>query len=224
MKIKPIYAVCLSSTLLSSVFVAGCAPLIVGGVATAGYMSLQDRGVKAALWDTKVKTHIKERLTSKRYQYATEVGVSVIQGRVLLTGVVENAASAVEVEKIARAVEGVNDVYNELFTDGIYPADQYSKDTWMATHLRGRLIGAEDINATNYIVSVVNGEAYIMGLTASTSERERVLHIARTTKGVTVAHNYVKLIEVSKSTFLGMDILPKNTSYNVETNKNLFEE
>lgn len=200
MKFKPLMAVCLSSTLFTA-----CVPLFLGGAA-AGYMSVQERGVKTALWDTKIKTHVKERLTSKRYQYATEVNVSVIHGEVLLTGVVESPAYAVEAEKVARTAEGVETVYNVLFTDGIYPAEQYTKDSWTATHLRGRLVAAKDVNAANYQISVVNGQVYIMGLTASTSERERVLHVARTTKGVDKVYNYVKLAEKKKPSFLGMEI------------------
>ena len=219
MRIKPVLVVCLSSTLVS-----GCVPLFLGGVATAGYMSVQDRGAKAALIDTKIKTNIKERLTSTRYQYATEVGVNVVEGQVLLTGVVMNAKSAVEVEKIVRAVDGVESVYNELYTDGIYPAEQYTADTWILTQLRARLIGAQDVNATNYILSAVNGQVYIMGLTDSNSERERVMHMARTTKGVKRVKNYVKLIEVSKSTFLGLPLGTKTTSDNKYPQESLFGE
>lgn len=200
MKIKSLVAVGLSASFLS-----GCLPLFVGGAAV-GYMSIQERGVKSALWDTKTKTHVKERLTSKRYQYASEVNVNVLHGSVLLTGVVSNPGQAVEAEKVARTVEGVEHVYNDLFTDGIYPTEQYAEDSWISTQLRANFIGAKDVNAANYQISVVNNEVYLMGLTSSNSERERVLHIARTVKGVQKVHNYVKLKEKDSPKFLGFEI------------------
>ena len=200
---------CLSITLLT-----GCAPVIVGGMATAGYMAVQDRGIKTAFLDTKIKTNIKERLVSSRYQYATEVNVSVIEGRVLLTGVVPNTQLAVQAEQITRGADGVKEVYNELFLDGIYSSEQYSKDTWMGTQIRGKLLGAKDINAANYQISVINNNVYIVGLTDTPSERERVLHIARTTKGVDKVHNYVKLVEGQTKTFLGLEVDSQNTSDN----------
>ena len=156
-------------------------------------MSTQERGIQAAFEDTKIATHIKDKLVGKRYEYLTEVSVDVLQGDVLLTGVVESPDLASQVEQIARSVSGVNTVYNELFTSGGYSSKQYSKDAWIAAQLRGRLFAAKDLNASNFQISVVNQHVYLFGLTDSASDKERAVHLARITKNVTKVYDYTKL-------------------------------
>lgn len=215
MRCKALPIILMSSTLLS-----GCLPLFVGGAATAGYISTQERGIKTAILDIETKTHVKERLTSTQYQYLGDVEVNVIHGDVLLTGVVKSPADAVKAEQITRSVDGVKNVYNQLFTDGIYPAEIYSKDTWLATQLRGLFISEKDIVSTNYLISVVNAEAFIMGIARTAGEREQAIHIARTLKGIAQVHNYVKLQQGKSKALIQKEKLFKN----VNKKENLFTE
>lgn len=177
------------------VLLTGCAPVVVGGVAAAGYIAAQERGAQAVMTDTKIKTHIKDKLTAKHYTYLTKVEVTVLQGDVFLTGVLSSPQEAAEVERIARSVPDVKNVYNDLFSDGVYPATQYSKDSFVSTQVRGRFLSAKDVYSINYFVRVVNGNVYLIGLAGSQSEMERALHLARTTKGVQKVVNYIRLYE-----------------------------
>jgi hyperosmotically inducible protein len=183
----------LLSLMSASIFTSGCLPVVLGGVAAAGYISSQERGVKAAVSDLTIKTHIKDKLTAQHYQYLTQVEVSVLKGGVLLTGVVENSKAAVEVESVVQSVEGVKEVYNELFTDGYYPAKQYTEDAWISTQVKSLMFANENIKSVNYNIHVVNGHVYVFGFARSTSEIETIKHLLRTTKGVKQVHNYIKV-------------------------------
>tara|TARA_R110000868_G_scaffold218576_1_gene468994 strand:+ start:140254 stop:140913 length:660 start_codon:yes stop_codon:yes gene_type:complete len=183
----------LTFVLSTSLFLSGCLPVILGGAAAVGYMGQQERGAKEAVSDINIKTYIKDKLTGTYYKYLTQVEVSVLKGNVLLTGVVESPKSAAEVEGIVRSVKGVKSVYNQLFTDGIYPATTFSKDAWIVTQLKSFMFTEEGIHSTNYQVLVVNGHAYIFGLASDMAEREAVRHLARTTKGVVQVHSYISL-------------------------------
>lgn len=192
----------------SSILLSGCLPLILGGVATAGYIGHQERGPKAAISDINIKTHIKDRLTGQYYKYLTQIEVSVLEGNVLLTGVVKSRKAATEVESVVRGVDGVKSIYNELFTDGIYPVKTYSHDSWVATQLKSYLFTAEGIRSTNYQVLVVNGHAYLFGLAEDMKEREAVVHLTRTTKGVVKVHSFISfyksvpVVEKAKKIFV----------------------
>lgn len=179
------------------VSLSGCVPLIVGGVATAGYLASQERGAKAAVMDTKIKTHIKDKLTNTDYRLLTDVEVTVLQGDVLLSGVVRSQAQKEQVAKIVQATPDVQTVYNELYADGIYPAKQYADDSYLAAQVRGRLLAAKDVYSINYMVNVTNGTVYIMGIAETQSEMERVVHIARTTNGAVRVVNFVRGYEGS---------------------------
>ena len=183
----------LSAVALSLTLTQGCVPILVGGVAAAGYMTAQERGAKTAVMDTKIMAHIKDRLTAKNYKLLTQVEVEVLQGNVLLTGVVSDQKTREEVEKVVRSVPDVKSVYNELFSDGIYPSKQYAEDSYVLAQLKGRMLAAKDVFSINYMIKVVNGHAYVLGLSETQSEMERVMHIVRTTKGVKKVVNYVRI-------------------------------
>lgn len=190
---------CFTVLLATSFLVGGCAPVIVGGMATAGYLAAQERGAKQAVVDTKIKAHIKDKLTSENYRFLTKVEVTVMQNNVLLTGVVDSSADAATVERIVKATPDVKNVYNHLFTDGIYPSDTYGKDSWLGTQVRARLLSAKDVYSINYHVHVVNGYVFVIGLATTKGELERVLHIVRTTKGVEKVYNYIDIYKEPKA-------------------------
>ncbi len=177
----------------SSLLTTGCLPILMGGVAAAGYVTAQDRSVQAAVSDITIKTHIKDRLTQQNYQYLTQVEITVLHGDVLMTGVVGNPKAAAEVEAVAQSVEGVKNVYNELFTDAYYPAKQYSKDAWLLTEIKSLMFADSNIKSVNYNIDVVNGHVYVFGFAKDSSEIETVKHLLRTTKGVVQVHNFIKV-------------------------------
>lgn len=178
---------------IASLTISACVPLIIGGAATAGYLALQERGAKTAVLDTKIKTGIKDKLFGTKYQYLTDIGVNVLQGDVLLTGVAESQEAVNNVEKIAQLVDGVGNVYNNIIIANSYAASEYSKDSWIATQFKTRLLASKDIFSINYLTDTVKGNIYIIGIAGTESEKERVLHIARTTKGVQKVYNYIRI-------------------------------
>lgn len=185
----------LATVLVSSFVLSGCAPLIIGGAATAGYLAVQERGAKQAVVDSKIKTHIFDRLTAQNYKFLAKVGVDVLQGDVLLTGMVSSQNEAAKVLQTVQNTEGVATVFNQLLIGQQYTAQTYANDTWIGSTLRARMIGSADIFPVNYMINIVNGNVYIIGIAQSMAEKERLLHLARTTKGVQQVYDYIRLRE-----------------------------
>ncbi|PIZ29764.1 MAG: hypothetical protein COY40_06245 [Alphaproteobacteria bacterium CG_4_10_14_0_8_um_filter_53_9] len=190
----------LSSSFLRSVLLGataltatGCAPVIMGGAATAGYIGLQDRPVTQTAEDTKIKVSIKDRLTQTNTAYLTQIGIDVFYGDVLLTGVVPTTDEGERVLNIVRATPSVKKIYNELFVGSSYSLKQKASDTWVSAQLQPRLLAAKDAYPLNYLLSVVNGHVYVIGTVSSAEEHEHVLHILRTTKGVRQVHDYLTI-------------------------------
>jgi osmotically-inducible protein OsmY len=178
---------------IASLSITACVPIILGGAAAAGYLAVQERGAKTAVIDSKIKTHIKDRLFGTDYRYLTDIGVNVLQGNVLLTGVAKDQKAVDEVEKITRTTKDVKNVANNIIIAEKYSASQYSRDSWIATQFKTRMVGAKDVYSINYLTDTVMGNIYILGLAGTESEKERVLHIARTTKGVQQVYNYIRV-------------------------------
>jgi hyperosmotically inducible protein len=167
--------------------------MIMGAAATGAYMGLQERSAEQIAMDTKVKIHIKDKLTNANYKYFGEIGVTVFEGDVLLTGVVESREEGEKILAITRGTPDVKRVYNELFVGSGYSASQRAQDTWIFTQIKARLMGNRETFPINYAVDVVNSHVYIMGYVLEDEEHEHVLHILRTTKGVTQVHDYLRL-------------------------------
>jgi osmotically-inducible protein OsmY len=167
--------------------------MLMGAAATGAYMGLQERSAEQIVMDTKVKIHIKDKLTSENYTYFGEIGVTVFEGDVLLTGVVKSREEGAKILALARSTPDVKRVYNELFVGSGYSTSQRAQDTWIFTQIKARLMGKRETFPINYAVDVVNSHVYIMGYVGGDEEHEHVLHILRTTKGVTQVHDYLRL-------------------------------
>ncbi|PZP39670.1 MAG: hypothetical protein DI585_03255 [Pseudomonas fluorescens] len=170
---------------------AGCAPVVMGAAAGAGYVGLQNRTSKQVASDTEVKVRIKDNLTQAKFAYLSDIGIDVFYGDALLTGVVPTNAEGDRVLDIVRRSPGVKKVYNELFVGSAYTAGQKAKDSWIAAQIQPRLLGARDAYPLNYLITVVNAHVYIMGDTETIGEKDHVIHILRTTRGVVQVHDYL---------------------------------
>ena len=68
-------------------FLSGCASAIIGGVATVGVATVQERSVKDAAIDLKLELQIKEALMrSSIEKLFISVDIHVVEQRVLLIG------------------------------------------------------------------------------------------------------------------------------------------
>ncbi len=190
----------LATTLVVSTLLAGCAaPLLIGGAATAGYVGLQNRTTQQVAADTEVKLRVKDALAQARGNYFLDVGIDVFYGNVLLTGVVPTQAEGDQVLDLARRTVGVQKVYNELFVGSAYTAGQKAKDAWISAQIQPRLLGAKDAYPLNYLITVVNNHVYILGDALTQGEKDHVLHILRTTRGVQQVHDYLVVKGVNRN-------------------------
>lgn len=176
------------------VMLGGCAaPLVVGAAATAGYVGLQDRPTSQIASDTDIKVRVKDLLTQQKFNYFSDVGIDVFYGNVLLTGILPTQSDGEQVLKVVQSTPGVKKVYNELFIGAAYSAGQKAKDAWISAQIQPRLIGSQGVFPLNYMITVTNNHVYIIGSCNTSDERNHVLHLLRTTRGVTQVHDYLVL-------------------------------
>ena len=178
---------------LVAIALSGCAAALLGGGATVGVTAAQERSVGNALDDTTTHTEINSRLLQKSQTLFSHVGVTVVEGRVLLTGFVPSEDDRAEAVKIAWSVNGVKDVLNELQVGEGGGIGSYSKDSWITAQLRGKLIGDADVLDINYNITTVNKVIYLMGIAQDQAELDRVINHARNIAGVTKVVSHVLL-------------------------------
>jgi osmotically-inducible protein OsmY len=74
----------------------------------------QTRSPGQALDDNVIAAKIKSTLIADPEVKGTQIGIEVFQGRVQLSGFVDNASNAQKAVSIARSVEGVVEVRNSI--------------------------------------------------------------------------------------------------------------
>jgi osmotically-inducible protein OsmY len=106
------------------------------------------------------------------------LGLTVYEGRALITGIVPDATERAEAVGLAWQVEGIKDVINEM-QEGGGGMEAFTRDSWISTQLKSRITFDREIYAVNYTIETVNGVVYLIGIAQNQAELDRVVAHAR---------------------------------------------
>jgi len=165
--------------------ISGCASTLIGGAASVGLASVQERSIKDAAIDLKLEVQIQRNLFSASSEKLfANVGVSILEQRVLLVGNVESQKLRDLASTIAWGVSPrIKDVLNEL-TIGAKPSFvSEAKDARISLSLSGLLIGDVKISDINFSHSVSKQIIILIGIAKNNDELDRVILHARAVKG-----------------------------------------
>jgi len=172
-----------------------CTPLGVatGAAATVGVAAAQEGGVSGAVSDTWIQAQINKAWLEYNVDTFAKLNTEVNQGRVLITGVVQDPEDRVEAIRLAWQVKGVEQVINEIRIADSEGIQGFVRDNWIATRIRAAITLDRDVQSLNYSIDVVQGVVYLMGVAQSQQELNRVIETARTIPHVKQVVSYVKL-------------------------------
>ncbi|MDR1498987.1 MAG: BON domain-containing protein [Rickettsiales bacterium] len=122
--------------------------------------------------------------------------ISIMEGRVLLTGVVRNDSTKnYIIKKIAENIK-VRELLDELKVGNTKISR--TKDFFIKKNLEAKLLFKYRIRSLNYEVSIMNGNAYLIGIAQDRTELELLANIASITKGVRKVISYVITVDSGK--------------------------
>lgn len=172
----------------------GCAGVVVGGAATAGVAAAEERGLEGAVDDAKIRAEINHLWFQHDVEMYRKVGLTISEGRVLLTGVLPTEDARADAVRLAWQATGVREVLNELDVrpKGTGLIDD-GRDVVIAQTLKSRLLFDKQVRNINYSVDVVDGVVYLMGIAQSEAELERVIAHARDISNVKRVVSHVRL-------------------------------
>ena len=178
-----------------SLSLQGCTGLGIatGAAATAGVAAAKEGGIRQSARDFKIAALIQDAWFQYDVETFSKVDLSVNQGRVLLTGVVQDPEDRVEAVRLAWSVNGVREVINEIQVADSEGVPGYLRDKWISTRLRGQITIEKDVQSLNYSIDTVQGTVYLMGVAQDQRELDRVIEIARTIPNVRQVVSYVKM-------------------------------
>jgi osmotically-inducible protein OsmY len=173
-----------------------CTPLgLATGIgATAGVAAAQEGGISAAANDARIQFEINELWFRNDVEMFRKLDLTINEGRVLITGIVQDPEARVEAVRLAWQPKGVKQVINEIRVAQSEGITGFAKDTWITTRLRTAITFDKNISSINYSIDTVAGTVYLMGFAQNQLELNRVTETARTIPGVKGVVSYVKLV------------------------------
>ena len=170
---------------------AGCFPLVVGGVAVGSLMVADRRTAGVQVEDEGTELRAVNRIYNELGDQL-HVNVTSYNRVVLLTGEVPRADLIPTVEGIAKASGNVRSLVNELVVAPKTSLPQRSNDTFITGKVRASLVDAQDISANSFKVVTERNIVYLMGR-VSQREANRATEIAR---GVSDVRKVVRVFEI----------------------------
>lgn len=167
--------------------------MAVGAGATVGVAAAQEGGLRKAATDTSIRLNINDLWFKHDVEMFRKVNLIVKEGRVLLTGIVQDPDHRVEAVRLAWLADGVTQVINEIQVRENYSWAQIGQDNWLGTRLRTSLTFDKHIQSINYSVSVVDGVVYLIGIGQDQTEVDLVIQHARNIPNVRQVVSYVRL-------------------------------
>lgn len=173
---------------------SSCSGLLIGAGAVAGTAAVQEGGISRAVSDARIQADINERWFRHNIEMFSKLDMTINQGRVLITGVVQDPQHRVEAVRLAWQPTGVVQVINEVKVADSEGVIGFAKDVWVTGRIRTALIIDRDVESINYSIDTVQGTVYLMGFAQNQGELNHVIEITRTIENVKRVVSYVKLI------------------------------
>ena len=176
------------------IILTNCSLPVATGVATkAVTVSNSDRSIGEFVDDVLIKAVLKNSYFDQSEKIFFNVDVEVSQGRVLLTGTVDNIDLRIEATRIAWGVKGVQTVINEIQISDSDSILNFADDLVISTKVMAKIMLDEDVNSLNYNIETVNKIVYIIGISGSSDEKQKVIDLSKEVFGVEEVVDYITI-------------------------------
>ena len=161
--------------LISSCIGAGSQGVFGTGVTVA----LDPRSLGTQIDDSIMQKNLAARIVLEDKKYLIAVKSKVLDGRIFLTGKVDNPEEKLRLTKMAWETNGVRSVRNDVKIKENFNFKQSAKDILITSQLRTALILNKNIKATNYQIDTYKKKIYIYGIALTNDEKNEVIDEAK---------------------------------------------
>ena len=165
---------------LISLLLSGCAGVSSKGIFGTGVsIAFDPRSVGTQIDDSIMQKNLSARILLLDKKYLLSVKSKVLDGRIFLTGKVENPEEKLKLTKLAWETVGTRSVRNDIKIKEEFNFQQSAKDLLITSQLRTALILSKKIKATNYQIDTYKKKIYIYGISITVEEKEEVIKEAK---------------------------------------------
>ena len=138
-------------------------------------VAIDPRSLGTQIDDSIMQKNLSARILLIDKNYFLSVKSKVLDGRIFLTGKVEDPEEKLKLTKVAWETEGVRSVRNDIKIKEEFDFKQSAKDILITSQLRTALILNKDIKATNYQIDTYKQKIYIYGIASTKNEKHLVI-------------------------------------------------
>ena len=157
-------------------FLNQCAGVSSKGIFGTGVsVAFDPRTVGTQIDDSIMQKSLTTKILLEDKKYFLSVKTKVLDGRIFLTGKVDDPEEKLKLTKLAWETQGVRSVRNDIKVKEEFNFKQSAKDLLITSQLRTALIFNKEIKATNYQIDTYKEKIYIYGISLNDKEKKLVL-------------------------------------------------
>ncbi len=160
-------------------------------------ITFDPRTIGMQIDDTIMQKNLSARLALADKKYFLSIQSEVLDGRIFLTGKVDEPEEKVQITKMAWETKGVRSVKNAITIKGQSSFKNTAKDVLITSQLRSALIFNKKTKARNYTLETINKNIYIFGIAMDEDEKQQVIN---------EANKIYDVIKVYPSIYLATDL------------------
>ena len=168
--------------LISLIFLifTGCIGISTTGVFGTGVsIAIDPRSLGTQIDDSVMQKNLTARLVLNDKSHLLHVSTKVLDGRIFLTGKVDDPEEKLRITKLAWETKGVRSVKNDIKIKENFNFQQSAKDTLMTAQLRTALVFNKKIKSINYQIDTYKSKIFIYGISLTADERKEVISEAK---------------------------------------------
>ena len=160
--------------------VSSCVGSASKGVFGTGVsVAFDPRSLGTQIDDSIMQKNLITRLTLKEKSYFLKIKTKVLDGRIFLTGNVDDPEEKLQITKLAWETDGVRSVKNDIKIKEKFNFKRSTKDALITSQLKTAMIFNKKIKASNYNVDTYKKKIYIYGIAITSDEKKEVIDEAK---------------------------------------------
>jgi len=161
-------------------FLTNCAGVASKGIFGTGVsVAFDPRSVGTQIDDSIMEKSIKTKILLRDKNHLLKVKTKVLDGRIFLTGTVDDPEEKLQLTKLAWETKGVRSVRNDIKIKEEFNFSQSAKDLLITSQLRTAIILNKEIKASNYQIDTYKKKIFIYGIAQTSDEKDLVIKEAK---------------------------------------------
>ncbi len=175
----------------------GCSPanILATGGSGALVVAEGERSLGTVIDDATIKVNIAAKFLNADNNLFININTSILEGRVLLTGLVDNQEIRIEAVRLIWEVEGVREIINEIEIGNRSTLKDYASDLWINTQARAVAAKTIGIKSITFNFETIQGKVYVAGISARPDLLDEMISALKNIKGVNEIVNYVIIVD-----------------------------